>query len=65
MPKRQIAIEFDADKVPDARALARAVLSTFEASRVGDGTVYVDGFSMNPSDGWSGGDHRIDVVQNS
>lgn len=49
--------------LPDARALVRAVVSTF--SRVGDGTVYVDGLSMNPSDAWSDGDHRIDVVQNS
>jgi hypothetical protein len=65
MPKRKIAIEFDADEVPDARALARAVLFAFEASRVGEGTVYVEGFSMNPSDGWSRGDHRIDVVQSS
>lgn len=48
---KRIAIEFDADVV-DARALARAVAYVFESSRVRDGSTYIEGFSMNPSDKW-------------
>ncbi|EMQ99122.1 hypothetical protein [Paeniglutamicibacter gangotriensis] len=64
MPQRKIAIEFSDENVTDARALARAMQFVFEASRVGDGTVYVEGFAMNPKDGWQHGDHRIDIVKN-
>lgn len=32
----------------------------FDASRVGGGTTFVEGFSMNPSDNWRVGDPKID-----
>lgn len=60
---RNIAIEFEGNVV-DARALARAVASVFEASRVGEGTTYVEGFSMNPTDDeWREGDPRITISE--
>ncbi|MBM6622271.1 hypothetical protein JTF08_11690 [Micrococcaceae bacterium RIT802] len=62
MSQKKIALEFDIDSVTDARALARALRSVFEASRVGDGTIYIEGFAMNPKDGWSRGDHWIDII---
>lgn len=64
MTQRKIVIEFEDDNVTDARALARAVQFTFEASRVGDGSLYIEGFSMNPTDNWQPGDYRIDIVKN-
>lgn len=59
---KKIAIEFDGSVV-DARALARAVAHVFEASRVDDGSTYIEGFSMNPSDKWRSGDPRITIVK--
>ena len=59
---KKIAIEFEAD-LRDARALARAVAYVFEASRVGDGTTYIEGFSMTPSDKWHKGDPRITITE--
>ena len=59
---KKIAIEFDG-QVVDARALARAVASVFEASRVGESSTYVEGFSMNPNDKWHTGDPRITIVE--
>jgi hypothetical protein len=59
---KKIAVEFDGAAV-DARALARAISAVFEASHVEDGTVYVDGFTMNPSDRWKNGDPRIVISQ--
>jgi hypothetical protein len=59
-PTRKIAIEFEAD-VQDARALARALLAVWTASRAaGEGFIAVDGFQMNKSVGWRG-DCRITV----
>lgn len=59
---RKIAIEFDGEAA-DARALARAVAYVFEASRVGDGSTYIEGFSMNPSDKWHAGEATITIVE--
>lgn len=59
---KKIAIEFDG-QVSDARALARAVAFVFEASRVGEGATYIEGFSMNASDRWNVGDPKIKIVQ--
>lgn len=62
MTKRKIVVEFDDDNVTDARALTRAIQYAFEASRVGEGSVFIEGFSMNPTDKWLPGDFRIDIV---
>lgn len=64
MAQKKIALEFDIDSVTDARALARALRSVFEASRVGGGAIYVEGFAMNPTDDWDRGDHRIQIINN-
>lgn len=59
---KKIAIEFDGNVV-DARALARAVASIFDASRVAGGSTYIEGFNMNPSDKWHPGDPRITIEE--
>jgi hypothetical protein len=59
---KKIAVEFEG-QVADARALARAVAYVFEASRVGEGSTYIEGFSMNPSDKWHAGDPKITIVE--
>ena len=59
MTTKKIAVEFDADVIT-ARALARAVFSMLEAVRASEGSIAVDGFSMNKTDGWTG-DYRITV----
>lgn len=61
MEKRKIALEFSSS-VLTARALARAVLAMLEAVAADEGSVAVDGFSMNRSDGWKG-DYEISVVR--
>lgn len=58
---KKIAIEFDGNAV-DARALARAVASVFEASGVDGGSTYMEGLSMNPTDKWHSGDPKITIV---
>ena len=60
---KKIAIEFEAEDVRDARALARAAAYVLEASRVGDGTTYIEGFSINPSDRWHHGDPKITITE--
>lgn len=62
MTTRRIAVEFEGSAV-DARALARAIQSIFEASRVGHGTVFIEGFVMNPSDKWHVGDPHITITE--
>ncbi len=62
MGMKRIAVEFEGGAV-DARALARAVQFVFEASRVGHGSVFVEGFSLNPSDRWQKGDPRITITE--
>jgi len=57
--ERSIALLFDSDVVT-ARAVARAVLALLEAVQVEGGSVTVDRFSMNRSDGWRG-DYKISV----
>ena len=57
---KKIAIEFDGNVV-DARALARAVASIFDASCVDGGFTYIEGFSMNASDKWHPGDPKITI----
>jgi hypothetical protein len=59
---KKIAIEFEGQAV-DARALARAVAYVFEASRVGEGATFIEGFSMNASDNWHAGQPRITIVE--
>ena len=59
---KKIAIEFDGGAV-DPRALARAIAAVFAASRVGEGCVYVEGFTMNRSDSWRAGDPRITITE--
>lgn len=61
MTNRRIAIEFEGGVV-EARALARAVRFVFEASRVGHGEVFIEGFSMNKNDKWRPGDPRIAIT---
>lgn len=60
--KKKIAIEFDGNVV-DARALARAVANVFDASRVDEGSTYVEGFGMNPSDNWQAGNPKITIME--
>lgn len=62
MTQRRIAVEFEGLPV-DARALARAIAATFEASRAGHGTVFIEGFSMNPTDRWHVGDPQITITE--
>ena len=59
---KKVAVEFEGGAV-DARALARAIAHVFDASRVGEGSVYIEGFSMNPSDKWRAGDPRITITE--
>jgi hypothetical protein len=59
---KKVAIEFEGEAAA-ARALARAVASVFEASRVGDGSIYIEGFSMNPSDKWNAGEATITIME--
>ena len=59
---KKIAIEFDGNVV-DARALARAVASIFDASRVDEGFTYIEGFAMNASDNWRPGDPKITIEE--
>lgn len=61
MTKRRIAVEFEGGVV-EARALARAMQFVFEASSVGHGEVFIEGFSMNKSDKWRAGDPRITIT---
>lgn len=49
---RKIAIEFEGGVV-ESRALARAIYAMIEASAVEFESIFVDGFSMNPTDGWN------------
>ena len=49
---RKIAIEFEGGIV-ESRNLARAIAAMVEASAVEGGPSYVNGFSMNPTDGWT------------
>lgn len=49
---RKIAIEFEGGVV-DARALARAIDAMVAASAVKPEGIFVDGFTMNPTDGWN------------
>jgi hypothetical protein len=62
MATKRIAVEFEGQAV-DARALARAIQYAFEASRVGQGAVFVEGFVMNRSDNWHDGDPRIRITE--
>jgi GDP-D-mannose dehydratase len=57
--ERSVVMQFESDVVT-ARAIARAVLALLEAVQVENGSVTVDHFSMNKSDGWRG-DYKITV----
>lgn len=59
MAKRTIAVEFESD-VTTARSLARAIYWMVSAAEVEDSSATVDGFGMNPSDGWTG-DYKISI----
>lgn len=37
--------------------------AVFEASRLGGGTTYVEGFSMNATDQWAVGDPKITIAE--
>lgn len=59
MTVRRIAIEVDTDVVT-ARAVARAAYALIHLVDTEDGSVTVDGFAMNPTDGWNG-NYRISI----
>ena len=61
MTKRTIAVEFESD-VTTARSLARAIYWMVSAAKVEDSSAIVDGFSMNPNDGWTG-EYRITIQE--
>lgn len=61
--KKKIALEFEGTAV-DARAFARAVAAVLEASRLGEASVTLEGFTMNKADrAWFPRDARIIVEE--